>query len=827
MKAIYATVVLVLMTSSLNAAVEKRMWLKAESNGTDSSAYANNATLTGATYQSGTLGEKAFRFNGFSQYVSCGTSSTIKLTDQLTISVWVYPERRGFNEALVSTCNSSTQKGWQLGFLAAVDGSSKISFDVYKSDGTKVQAVWGHFYDNYPLKSWRHIVVVYDKIGANKMELYVDGVRVSSVENPPVITYGSDEVRLGIRSGQTSLDDFKGRLDQVTIYSGAMSQSEVTDLYLSERPISQVHMLHDGPFDVNVDASAVRSSCNKMISGMSFVYLTWGLSGNFVPFDHDGIFTLPNSARLAIKSLHLPLTRVYGMGRTSYFSMPINYSLNTAISKFKALNDQIGVPEENSIMEFEGPDPTSAEKISEVQWVFGAEYALTNTPLHRLEIGNEPYTGSYSTNEYRDKFNAVSVAIHAKASSLGKTIEIGLPISRIDWNKAWREDLMSVTAGNFDYVVPHHYCHLYETDGSSIEDNILGKNYWALDRALDINQILNDVPANQNAYQYDSEWAPIYHDSSGNVGDFAVRTGNIYGTLHSAVRLIYYAKGEFVEAASAWTSIGKTPTSMGYGLLPLYDFESDKRTYKFWLYYYFNRHLGDDILELTGTVPYYTPQLGSLSEFSGPEVPMLITKTSTNIYIVAVNGSWANDHTATLNLSDFVVGNTAGVRMTNDDIDAHPLIDAKGDVVEYFSVSVSNNVITFPVEKHSVAFVTLTAAVATNNTPISWLQDYGYTNNYDTAALDDPDGDGLENWEEYHTDTNPTNSESFLQVAISATSITFDTSAVVSYDVEGNDNLVSNVWTTLTNISGTGSSLNYSETNNFSQRYYRLKAKRK
>ena len=117
--------------------------------------------------------------------------------------------------------------------------------------------------------------------------------------------------------------------------------------------------------------------------------------------------------------------------------------------------------------------------------------------------------------------------------------------------------------------------------------------------------------------------------------------------------------------------------------------------------------------------------------------------------------------------------------------------------------------------------------LATNNTPISWLQDYGYTNNYDTAALDDPDGDGLENWEEYHTDTNPTNSESFLQVAISATSITFDTSAVVSYDVEGSDNLISNVWTTLTNISGSGSSAGFMETNNFPVRYYRLKAERK
>jgi alpha-L-arabinofuranosidase len=291
---------------------------------------------------------------------------------------------------------------------------------------------------------------------------------------------------------------------------------------------------------------------------------------------------------------------------------------------------------------------------------------------------------------------------------LGKTIEVGLPISRIEGNDAWREDLIAATAGNFDYVVPHHYCHLYEDDGSSIEDNILGKNYWALDRALDINQILDDVVPGQNAYQYDSEWAPIYHETSGETGGASVRTGNIYGTLHSAVRLIYYAKGDFVKAASAWTALGKKTTTMGHSFLPLYDLTGSGRTYNYWLYYYFNRHLGDDILDITGTVPYYTPQLGSLSEFAGPEVPMLVTKTGNKIYIVAANGSRTQDETATFNLSNFTVNSAVGVRMTNNDIDAHPLIATKSTVVNNFTVNVSNNTVTFPMQKHSIVFITLT-----------------------------------------------------------------------------------------------------------------------
>ena len=78
---------------------------------------------------------------------------------------------------------------------------------------------------------------------------------------------------------------------------------------------------------------------------------------------------------------------------------------------------------------------------------------------------------------------------------------------------------------------------------------------------------------------------------------------------------------------------------MGWGLLPLNDLGGSSRTYKFWLYYYFNRHLGDDVLRISGTVPYYTPQHSTLSDFAGPETPMLVTRTDNIIYIIAVNGS--------------------------------------------------------------------------------------------------------------------------------------------------------------------------------------------
>jgi len=56
--------------------------------------------------------------------------------------------------------------------------------------------------------------------------------------------------------------------------------------------------------------------------------------------------------------------------------------------------------------------------------------------------------------------------------------------------------------------------------------------------------------------------------------------------------------------------------------------------------------------------------------------------------------------------------------------------------------------------------------VASNGVPYAWLAEHltHSTNDYDAATILDSDGDGVWNWEEYWTGTNPTNGTSFLNV---------------------------------------------------------------
>lgn len=55
------------------------------------------------------------------------------------------------------------------------------------------------------------------------------------------------------------------------------------------------------------------------------------------------------------------------------------------------------------------------------------------------------------------------------------------------------------------------------------------------------------------------------------------------------------------------------------------------------------------------------------------------------------------------------------------------------------------------------------ANLAANGTPEWWLAAYGFTNDFDAAAIDDPDRDGLFTWEEFRAGTVPTNADSVLR----------------------------------------------------------------
>jgi hypothetical protein len=107
-----------------------------------------------------------------------------------------------------------------------------------------------------------------------------------------------------------------------------------------------------------------------------------------------------------------------------------------------------------------------------------------------------------------------------------------------------------------------------------------------------------------------------------------------------------------------------------------------------------------------------------------------------------------------------------------------------------------------------------------HGTPISWLLENGFTNDFSAAELSDPDGDGVPTWQEYLAGTNPRDAASkFVVRTLSSTyvggnqqySVRFTTVPTRTYRVEASSDL--KTWVILQdNIQGDGQELTVTDT---------------
>ena len=195
----------------------------------DTSGNGNDCTLTGATISGGVID-----FDGESDYgeadniVSIGTGS-------MSWSFWFETDNASKTVAMVRQGrNASSGNGRYDGLQALLVGSKiRGAFLDFNNSGT--------FFDidsagTISTATWYHVAVVLDA-SAETLELYVDGSsegsvsvstaapwNITSISTPSI---GSREISDGNFTG----DDMDGRLDNVRLYSDALTSAEVTELF--------------------------------------------------------------------------------------------------------------------------------------------------------------------------------------------------------------------------------------------------------------------------------------------------------------------------------------------------------------------------------------------------------------------------------------------------------------------------------------------------------------------------------------------------------------------------------------------------------------------
>jgi uncharacterized repeat protein (TIGR01451 family) len=201
-------------------------WRLGDAAGSSTAADASGSALVGAVDPGVTLGEPgaqsgdtAATFPGSGPAVVVPASPVLDLVNAVSVEAWVRPTLAGQNGGIYE----KTVNGWVNSQYMLMLEAGVAKFRVRTTSGALIP-VDGPV---LALNTWTHLVGTFD---GSALRLYVNGslVGTSSVAGP--LQSGSGPSFIG-RLGQ-NLYPFRGSLDEVAVFSGALSPDRVRAHYL-------------------------------------------------------------------------------------------------------------------------------------------------------------------------------------------------------------------------------------------------------------------------------------------------------------------------------------------------------------------------------------------------------------------------------------------------------------------------------------------------------------------------------------------------------------------------------------------------------------------
>ena len=244
---VYLTCLLSFVTcpSSLSAQVPSYVptsglvgWWPFNGNANDESGNGNNGTVNGATLTSDRFGvaNKAYSFDGVSNFIQVAHSSTLTFNNSISISFWLNQ-----TDYTMGTSSTLSNERVPLGKVnSAGDGFCFETVDAIQSccgpqfyirnGGAPVQ-----FESNTTMSitTWVHLMGTYD---GNTLSLYQNGILIGT--STGVVNLSSILSDLYFGKEGVLGRFFKGKIDDIAIYNRALTQQEISNLYVTSPPPS-------------------------------------------------------------------------------------------------------------------------------------------------------------------------------------------------------------------------------------------------------------------------------------------------------------------------------------------------------------------------------------------------------------------------------------------------------------------------------------------------------------------------------------------------------------------------------------------------------------
>ena len=234
-------------------------------NASDYSGNDNDGTVTSAIWNStgGYDGKGAYEMNASNYGVTVADDQSLNITDEITITAWIYPLSASSNMEIV------TKKNWD---------SVHYGYRLQQNWGN-LNFIWGNgtnYFENktgtIEVGKWQHVAATYDH---QTLTLYIDGVAVLTESRTEQIVNNDDPILIGCYghcNGATYV--YNGSIDDVMIFNRALSANQIQALYENRTDliVSQETTLNDvwnatvTPNDGTADGTAMWSNALTVVA---------------------------------------------------------------------------------------------------------------------------------------------------------------------------------------------------------------------------------------------------------------------------------------------------------------------------------------------------------------------------------------------------------------------------------------------------------------------------------------------------------------------------------------------------------------------------------
>lgn len=210
-----------LLATQITLGANLAAFWQGEGDATDTVGVYHGTIIGGVSYAPGQV-EQAFKLDGIGGWVLAWPSTNLNLVGGATLMAWVRLDRLPSEASRFMYVVGKSQVGNDLDLQFETDNRVKfyIGAGTHVSSTTLIQS-----------GSWYHVAATYRP--AQRIELFINGTCEAVLDNGIVVASNPNPFSIGastVFSGRY----FEGGIDQVRLYDGAMSPSEIQAVYYGE-----------------------------------------------------------------------------------------------------------------------------------------------------------------------------------------------------------------------------------------------------------------------------------------------------------------------------------------------------------------------------------------------------------------------------------------------------------------------------------------------------------------------------------------------------------------------------------------------------------------